>query len=184
MAQGDLKDSLYVIQGGGRKGLRSKSLSFEELYRESYDSVYNYVAFLMAGREGVEDVVAEAFLKAARYFQRFDPSRAKFSTWVISIAQNCMKSHYRSKRPTVALDDVPEAAFSQPGEQDAIDDKHLAAQLLEALGEEERQLVYLKYYEGKRNTEIAEEMGINVSTVSTKLARALERMRASLGKGR
>ena len=181
MAHRDITESLYVIQGKGR---RSKDVSFEELYLESYDVVYNYVSFLMAGSEGAEDVVSEAFMKAARYFQRFDPERAKFSTWVISIAQNCMKSHYRSKRPAVALDDVPESFFSQPGGQETVDDKHLAAQLLEVLGEEERRLVYMKYYEGRRNTEIAEELGINVSTVSTKLARALERMRATLGKAR
>lgn len=179
MAQNNLTDNLYVIRGKGR---RAKTVSFEELYRDSYDAVYNYVSFLMAGREGVEDIVAEAFMKAARYFQRFDPSRAKFSTWVISIAQNCMKSYYRSKRPSVALDDVSESFFSQAGGQDEVDDRQLAVQLLEALNEEERQLVYMKYYEGMRNVEIAEEMGINASTVSTKLARALERMRASLGK--
>jgi DNA-directed RNA polymerase specialized sigma24 family protein len=39
----------------------------------------------------------------------------------------------------------------------------------------------MKYYEGKRNVEIADELGINLSTVSTKLSRAVAKMRAAAG---
>ena len=154
---------------------------FERLYRESYPAVYNYVSYRMAASPAAEDVVSEAFLRAARAFDGFDPARAKFTTWVMSIALNCMRTHFRRQRPEATLDNVPEGVLQVDGGQDGVDDRELAAQLLSMLDDEEREMVYRKYYEGKRNIEIAEEMKMNPSTVATKLQRALGKMRAAGG---
>ena len=156
----------------------SRRREFERLYRESYSLVYNFVCYRMAGDHAAEDVVADAFLQAARNFRSFDPTRSKFSTWVISIAKNCMVSHYRKAKPTVALDDAPQKSLSVEGDQAHVDDRILVTQLLAALEPDVRELVFMKYYEGKRNVEIAEELGMNASTVSTKLADAMHKMRA------
>lgn len=154
---------------------------FERLYRESYNLVYNYVYFRMPGSGAVEDVVAETFMQAARYYDRFDPARAKFSTWVISIAKNSVNSYYRKASNSVALEDVSEAALSVPGEQDLADDRALAEQLLRTLDDDERELVFRKYYLGMRNVEIAQELDLNASTVSTRLMRAMAKMREAAG---
>lgn len=146
---------------------------------ESYGLVYNYVRYRMANDHATEDVVADAFLKAARAFDRFDPARSKFSTWVINIAINCMNSHYRKVRPTVALDDAPLNATVDYGEADHVDDRDMVDRLLGCLDEDERRLVVMKYHEDKRNVDIAQELGMNASTVSTKLANALAKMRAA-----
>ena len=140
--------------------------------------MYNYIAYRMADVEATEDVVSEAFLLAARSFHRYDPSRAKFSTWVTSIAVNCVSTYYRKQRPTTDLESVPQAAVSVPGEQGEVDDREFVRQLLGVLDEEERELVALKYHEGKRNVDIAAELGMNASTVATKLSKALAKMRA------
>lgn len=155
----------------------ANKLEFERLYRESYELVYNYVRYRMADEDAAEDVVSEAYLLAARSFWRFDPKRAKFSTWVIAIATNCMNSYYRKTRPTVMLDDVPEHVVSVPGGQDEVDNRAVVDALLGVLSAEERELVILKYREGYRNVDIAKKLDMNASTVSTKLASALSKMR-------
>lgn len=144
---------------------------------ESYGMVYNYVRVRMAGDDAVEDVVAEAFLQAARHFGDYDPTRAKFSTWVVKIASNAMISHWRKSRPTTTLEDVPDRLVAQPAEQENLADRDLVDLLLGTLDETERQIVVMKYREGYRNVEIASELGMNASTVSTKLANALSKMR-------
>ena len=149
---------------------------FTKLYLGSYGIVYNYVRSRM-GSDDAEDVVADAFMLAARSFGSFDPKRAKFSTWVIKIAMNCMASHYRKSHATVDLEEVPEGLFAEQGEEDTVDDRELAHQLLGLLDDEERELVLMKYRDGKRNIEIAQELGMNPSTVSTMLSRALAKMR-------
>lgn len=139
--------------------------------------MYGYVRRRMEGDAAAEDIVAEAYLLAARSFHRYDPKLALFSTWVIRIAINCMASHYRKEHPLASLDDLPEWLSSQIDEQAVVDDRELVNQLLDELDERDRILVLMKYRDGKRNVEIAEELGMNPSTISTALARALAKMR-------
>ena len=146
---------------------------------ESYSSVYNYAYYRTLDSTAAEDVTAEAFLRAARFFESFDPERAKFATWVKSIANNCLADYYRKHRPTTEIDEVLEnTVLMTEDTTETILDEDLVTQLLELLDDEERQLVYMKYYEGMRNAEIAQEIGMNQSTVSTKLSRAMAKMRA------
>lgn len=159
----------------------SPEREFERLYRESYDYVYNYVRCRMADDAATEDVVAEAFYKAARSFGMFDPARAKFSTWVAKIAVNCMNDHYRRLRPTSCIDDVPESRLACPDGTGSLDDRDLADRLLGVLDPSERELVVMKYREGYHNVDIAAELGMNSSTVATKLANALAKMREAHG---
>lgn len=169
-----------MISGRGNAS-ENDERAFTQLYMQSYSIVYNYVYRRMGGDSAAEDVVAEAFLLAARSFYRFDPTRAKFSTWVIQIAINCMASHYRREREQVSLDDVPESVASYQDAIDTIGDQELCSQLLALLDDDERKLVLMKYAEGKRNVDIASELGMNASTVSTMLSRALAKMRAAAG---
>lgn len=150
---------------------------FTNLYLESYALVFNYVRSRVLNNHDAEDIVASAFLQAARHFDNFDPARAKFSTWVITIAHNTMISHWRKNRPTSMLEDVPENLVSQSATQESLADRDLVDRLLASLNETERQLVIMKYRESYRNVEIAEELNMNASTVSTKLANALAKMR-------
>ena len=161
---------------GGASASRDKE-EFTRLYRESYPKVYGYVRRRMEGDAATEDVVAEAYLLAARSFHLFDPKLAQFSTWVTRIAINCMASHYRKERPVAPLDELPESMVSWEDESDTVDDRELVARLLGVLDERDRQLVLLKFRDGRRNVEIAEELGMNPSTVSTVLSRAVAKMR-------
>lgn len=165
-----------LVEGGDSK--QSMHRDFERYYRESFSMVYNYIFRRVGNHATAEDVTSEAFLRAARYFSRFDPTRAKFSTWVISIANNCISDYFAKAPDNVNIDDIAEGAYAQESETDQIGDAELAAQLLATLDDEERKLVYLKYYEQLRNTEIAQIMGMNASTISTKLSRAMAKMRA------
>jgi len=158
-----------------------RECAFETLYRESFPIVRNYVYYRMAGNDAAEDIIAEAYLQSARHFLTFDPSRSKFSTWVVSIAKNCISSHYRKATVSSNLDDIPESVFAVQGEQDSVDNRELIAQLLATLDDDERELVFMKYYLGMRNVEIATQLSMNASTISTKLARAMTKMRASVG---
>lgn len=152
---------------------------FARLYTDSYKLVYNYVRYRMGGDEAAEDVVSEAYLQAARHFESYDPSRAKFSTWVIKIAINCMHTYKRKARPSAPLEDIPERLVAQGAAEGEVLNKDYVDRLLSVLDESERELVLMKYHEGYRNVEIAEELDMNPSTVSTKLANALAKMRVA-----
>ena len=130
-----------------------------------------------------EDVTSEAFIKAARAFDRYDPQRAQFSTWVITIARNVLISNIRKtgKEYTAsdaAIDpDLQSTSDVYPSLEN--DDTETLRQLLLVISEEDRELVRLKFFEGLQNKEIAEVLGINASTVGTKVQRALAKMKAA-----
>ncbi len=161
--------------------VRAHANEFERLYRESYAMVYGRILFRMRDEEAARDVTAEAFLNAARSFEKFDPSKAKFSTWVCTIAHNCMIDHYRKVKIHVPIESVPESTFTDDGDHaQEIANADLAQRLLAVLDEDDREIVHMKFCEELSNSEIAHELGMNPSTVSTRVHRALAKMRAAL----
>lgn len=59
-----------------RGGEDAREREFERLYLQSYGLVYGYVRARMSDDAMAEDIVAEAYMKAARAFDRFDSSRS------------------------------------------------------------------------------------------------------------
>jgi len=131
----------------------------------------------------VDDIVSEAFLKAAKAFGRFDENRARFSTWVTSIARNCMTDYWRKHRQHAQIEDVSEATYAAEDDYPVLnEDAKLVKKLLEGLDEADREIVFLKYYEGLKNVDIARKLDMNPSTIATRLQRALVRMRSAIEK--
>ena len=62
-------------------------------------------------------------------------------------------------------------------QEERVLNRMLLSQLLEELGKEERQLIYLRYFSNKTQTEIGEELGISQVQVSRMEKKILKRMR-------
>ena len=62
-------------------------------------------------------------------------------------------------------------------QEERVLNRMLLSQLLEELGKEERQLIYLRYFSNKTQTEIGQELGISQVQVSRMEKRILKRMR-------
>ena len=70
----------------------------ETLYLENFQKVYSYAYYRVLDSALAEDLTSAVFVKAVESFYRFDPTRAKFSTWVMRIAHNTLIDHYRTLR--------------------------------------------------------------------------------------
>ena len=171
------RSRLRAVRGGAAD---NSAQEFERLYRENYRRVYNYVYSRFLDRTFAEDITSEAFIKAARSFKSFDADRAQFSTWVITIARNCAISEMRKSKPELI---VSETAYDLDtiGVTDSYEDlgerERQVAALLSKLDDTDRELVYFKFFEGKKNKEIGELLGMNASTVGTKVQRAVAKLR-------
>lgn len=179
MRQSRRRSHLSIVEDEARD-----ARTFEKYYRENYQRVYGYVYTIALNHDDTEEIVSEAFLKAARLFANYDSSRASFGTWVCTIARNItfdlMRKRKRRNEWTESELDADLARIAGEEEEvtlDEGDDVQLAEKLLACLSEEERELVYLKFYREMQNKEIAVAMNMNASTVSTKLSRAIARMR-------
>ena len=84
-------------------------LDLDALYREHADTVYRYLMVRTNSADLSEELTQETFFQAVRAVDSYDES-CKFSTWLIGIAKNVLRTHYRkqNQQPTVSLEDAPE----------------------------------------------------------------------------
>ena len=156
-----------------------KPADLESLYRENFQRVYNYAYYRLLDPVLAEDLTSSVFVKAVESFDRFDPSRAKFSTWIMRIAHNALVDCYRTRKAESPLGELGNCEPACEDDYPALDEHaREVARLLSFISEEDRELVFLKYHEEKRNVEIARMLGMNPATVATRLRRALATMRA------
>ncbi|MEO8293079.1 MAG: sigma-70 family RNA polymerase sigma factor [Actinomycetota bacterium] len=150
------------------------------LYARFSRPVYSMGMRLLGTREAAEELTQDVFVTAWRKAARFDASRGRLSTWLMTIAHNLAVDRLRREtgvtRPTLVLvDEVPDA----PGidEEDALLERDAALRALSSLSDGERTLLARAYFRGLTAREIAESDGIPLGTVKTRLRAALIKVR-------
>ncbi len=177
--------------------LEGEHQAFEVLVRRWEGPIFSLAYRLSGSDEEARDVCQETFLAAFRHLKSFR-REAKFSSWLYRIALNTWRSRQR-RQPAESLSleeetetrgfDPPDTA-NPPDERLLRDERaQLVRRALAALPAEMRQVIVMKEYEGLKFHEIAEVLGIPVSTVKTRLytgltllRRRLEGLGFSLGK--
>ncbi len=170
--------------------------AFTTLVQRHRQAVYNFILRYVGHRQRAEDVLQETWLKVVRSSSEYQP-RAKFTTWVFTIARNlCVDAARKeSYRSTDSLD----APASEDGEGRALgelvpDDggaspdraahnarlRPLLTRAIEALPHEQREVFLLREYQGIGFKEIAEVTGVNENTVKSRMRYALEGLRRKL----
>jgi RNA polymerase sigma-70 factor (ECF subfamily) len=146
--------------------------SLTDLVELYFMDVY-HTCFRVLGRpQDAEDATQETFLSLFRSQEKLaaaDSARA----WIRTVARNTAISMLRNRRPVAPL--LEEAATSGPIAQPADGERLLQA--LAGLSEEERELVHMRFLEGKGPAEMAAASGRNKGSVATALSRALQRLR-------
>ena len=136
---------------------------------------------LLGSAEAAEELTQDVFLAAWRKAARFDPSRGRLSTWLMSIAHNLAVDRLRHEtgatRPNLVLvDELPERETTE-AESDRVDDRDVAQRAMASLSANERNLLMMAYFRGYTAREISEMDGIPLGTVKTRLRTALIKLR-------
>ena len=148
------------------------------LFNEYYPRLFNYVYYRTLNRAVADDVTSTAMLNIVRAFDTFDARKGNLDGWVYRITRNALYSYMRQSRETADIDGIPESLVAYTDDGFDLDDHgKLVRGLLELLSDEERELVYLRYWLELSATEIADVTGLNPSTIRTRLHRAIGRMR-------
>jgi RNA polymerase sigma-70 factor, ECF subfamily len=156
--------------------------AFRALLRRYRGRALFLAAQILRDRTEAEDVVQEAFLRVFRSIRKFRGD-ASFYSWLYRIVVNlCLDRGRRAPaRSTVLLDeeqDVSDAAA--PVEQDergAVETRLQVHALLAQLGEDLRVTLLLREVVGFSYVEIAEQLGVPIGTVRSRLSAAREQFR-------
>ncbi|MBV9103458.1 MAG: sigma-70 family RNA polymerase sigma factor [Candidatus Eremiobacteraeota bacterium] len=154
--------------------------AFGELVDRYRAPVVRLAYSLTRDPDEAKDIAQDAFLRAFRRMQSFQPDRP-FSRWLFVIARNVSLDAIRRKRrslSTPTLAPVPELGPEDWAMRN--DDAHRLREAMEGLPEHYRTVLDLYYTAGLRYREIAEALGIPIGTVKTYITRAKRRLRDEL----
>lgn len=162
--------------------------SFDVLVRRWERKIRGAIYRIVGSDDEALDLCQETFLKAYRGLGSFK-REARFSSWLYQIALNLCRDRLRRKRGKtwVSLDDLEDGAAAPqtpgPTALDLVEARDLSrtvAVAVAALPEEQREVIVLKEYQGLTFLEIAEVLGLPMSTVKTRLYRGLGQLKDQL----
>ncbi len=165
-------------------GERHCRASFQELFRYFAPRVKAYLMRLGSDGNQAEELVQEAMIMVWRKAPSFDPNQAAVSTWIFTIARNKrIDAIRREKRPEIDPDDP--ALVPQPAElaDGVVEKQQYAKRLKEAisrLSAEQAKLIEMAYFADKAHGAIAEETGLPLGTVKSRLRLALGHLRKEM----
>lgn len=161
-----------------RRSLREPR-AFTIVFDRHFDAVHAYAA-RRVGPDLADEIAAETFARAFDRRRSFDADRSDARPWLLGIATNLMRRHWRSERRR--LDAYARAARVAAG--DGVTD--LGASLVAALDElasRDREALLLLAFADLSYAEIADALGIPVGTVRSRLSRARRIVRERLDSG-
>jgi RNA polymerase sigma-70 factor, ECF subfamily len=159
----------------------AKRERFEELAPGLVEPLRRYLA-RRTDPATADDVLAETLLVCWR---RFDDLPAEPLPWAYGVARNCLANATRGVRrqerlaARVATVDPPAPTTAGPGEDDGGPD---LVEALDALREEDAELLRLWAWEQLTPAEIAAVLDVTPNAVSIRLHRAREKLREELRK--
>ncbi len=177
---------MAAYQGGDAR-------SFTVLFERYERPVFRFLRRSLGDAAAADDLMQEVWLAVVRNTAGYAP-RAKFTTWLFTIARSKLVDHWRATRPMASLD---EEAANDPDEAliDGIaagDDARPDVQVMsraqaqafvaavEALPVVQRE-AFLLHVEGEMTVEeVAQATGVGFETAKSRLRYAFSRLRAAM----
>lgn len=171
-----------------RRAIIGDGTAFTALWDTNIDSLKAYLKSLLKNMDDfyIDDICSRSFEKAFRQIRSYDPGRSQFSTWLRKIAHNTamdvVDAENRAMGEMVSIDGKgQESALGESLEEqidsplDSIirtEDEEQTNRYIDALPQLYREVARKRLIEGLQYKEIAEELGMELNTVRTRIRRA------------
>ena len=177
-------EQLMLAYGRGDAG------AFETLYGKHKGPLFRYVLRSVKGRGEAEELFQDIWMKVIEARARYAP-KAKFTTWLFTVAHNRLVDHWRSRGLTlVAVSDDEESGIPEPAAAPSAEPHRIAeaqetldrlSAAIAALPLAQRE-AFLLHYEGDLTAaEIAAATGTNEEAAKSRLRYAMNKLREALG---
>ena len=144
-------------------------VKFFEILMDRYkDRIYNFVMRYLSQREDCEDITEDVFVKVYFKISSFNPSKAKFSTWIFTIAKNSVYNKLKERKLISLNYDVVDDRMINNDYDDIVQEG------LNKLDKKYRIVLLMYYMEGFKYEEISQILEIPINTVKTRIKRAKE----------
>ncbi|MCC8123785.1 MAG: RNA polymerase sigma factor [Oscillospiraceae bacterium] len=156
--------------------------ALEALYMQTKSAVFGFTLSILHNWQNAEDVLQDVYLRIWDAAASYHP-QGKPMAWILTITRNLslMKLRDRERQHFSLIEQVDSLT-----DEDVIDDRLnrvLIQTALDALAEEEREIVVLHALSGLKHREIADLLALPLSTVLSKYRRALAKLKLALKEG-
>jgi RNA polymerase sigma factor (sigma-70 family) len=169
---------LLVIVGGERK-----VEAFEMLFRYYAPRIRAFMTVKTKDRQVAEELMQETMVAVWNKAAQFDPARGNVSAWIFTIARNIRIDAYRRKRPVFDLDDPAFVPDDTPLADITIEhaqDAGLLRQAMQSLPAEQFDVLKRAFFDDVSHSAIAQELGLPLGTVKSRIRLAFEKLRGAL----
>ena len=173
MAHATITD-IRKIRDGNRR-------SFEKLALPIREDLLRAATKLTRNPSDAEDLVQEAYLRAFRFYHKFEEG-TNFEAWIFTILRNCFISSFRRKqnRPVHVQGETLDLMTQERNPEEIYDIGEAVHKALDRLPDDVRQAVILSDFEGLKYREIAEVLGWPIGTVMSRMFRARKQLQEEL----
>ena len=166
-------------------GTSADRAAFVGLFDHFAPRVKAYLLRLGTSPALAEDLAQEAMLTVWRKASLFDPSKASASTWIFTVARNLRIDAVRRERhPEFDPNDpalVPDEEISADTRIVRDHDDVRVHDALRQLPPNQAQVVQMSFFADKPHSQIAQELGLPLGTVKSRLRLAMVKIRAGMG---
>jgi RNA polymerase sigma-70 factor (ECF subfamily) len=172
--------------------------AYNELVLKYQGRIFAKVFSLLRNRQDAEEITQDTFIRAHRVLASFRGT-ATFSTWIHQIGTNLARNRYwywrRRKRdqsmsldadlgddPGATLHDILSDGAQGPGHEAQHNEfVNKVAECMEQLKPEHARILTMRNIRNQSYEEIAEELGLSIGTVKSRINRAREALRQLMG---
>lgn len=158
-----------------------EKIAIEALYDMYSTSLYGVISRIIIDTATAEDVLQETFVKIWHSFASYSTEKGRLFTWMVNIARNLSIDKIRSK-------DYKNQNKNQELENNVtfIDEQRNTVykpellgikELVQTLKPEQKSILDLVYFKGYTHVEAADELGIPLGTIKTRLRMAIQQLR-------
>lgn len=158
--------------------------AFGRLFDHYHGPIYRYVISRVHRPSDAEDLTQLVFVKALEALPRYEARGIPFGGWLFRLARNTVIDHVRTRHEHADLETVTHRTGTDAGPDEIVAVRQAldeVATALEALTEEQRDAIALRFFAGLSASEAAVVMGKQPGTVRGLQFRAIAAMRRSLG---
>lgn len=146
----------------------------EAIFRGHWTSVHRYISNKVRQPEVADDLTSLVFLKAYRWLLE-DRGMSQVRNWLYATARTTIADYWQEQQksstlPLEMIQDSVAAPFEQLDDEQALE---RVQRLLRVLPARERQVLYLRYFQGYTAAEVGRELGLSAGHVRVVQLRAL-----------
>ena len=179
-AAGSSPTAIRHLVAAAKQGDTAAFGSLVDLYQQR---IFRTATSLLGSESDARDAVQEVFLKAYRYFSKFDDSR-ELAPWLYKITTNVCRDMARAKRRHQGVPiEVQRLVSTSPGPFERAarrEQRHLTRIALARLPYKERAAITLRDLEGLATRDVARILGTTQATVRSQISSGRAKLRLSI----